>query len=156
MCVNVQFVHAIMSVTFFQSELCWSAFWYCLHSMWQGLCNGTVSTRLSLPSVDCCNSMRWVCCWVPCRQAISIHCCYGATQRSAANERTVMFTAAVDGYGATQRSAANERTVMFTAAVDGWSQTCYIYYCIFYYFVCVFCAFLLLSYVHVYVWLCVF
>ena len=43
-----------------------------------GLCNGTVSVRLSslsVQSVDRCSSLRRVCCCGPRRQAISIDCC---------------------------------------------------------------------------------
>jgi len=49
--------------------------WHCSHSMWQGLCNSTLSTCLSVclsvPSVDAC-MLRWVCCCGPSGQEISI------------------------------------------------------------------------------------
>ena len=42
----------------------------------QGVRNGVVSVRVSVPSVDRCSSeWRRVCCWAPCWQAISIDCC---------------------------------------------------------------------------------
>ena len=38
----------------------------------QGLCNGPMSVRLSVPSsIGCCSSVRRVCCWAPRRQEIS-------------------------------------------------------------------------------------
>ena len=45
------------------------------HSIWQGLRNGSVSIRPSVPCIDCRSSMRWVCRRAPCGQAMSIHCC---------------------------------------------------------------------------------
>ena len=58
-------------------------YWHCLHSMWQGLCNGMVSVLLSVfPAIDCCSSMRRVCCCGPGGQEISIDCCTaGARQQ---------------------------------------------------------------------------
>ena len=51
-------------------------YWHRSHSMRQGLCNGLmVSVRISVPSIDCCSSVWWVCCWAPRRQATSIDCC---------------------------------------------------------------------------------
>jgi len=45
----------------------------------QGLCDGTVSVRMSVclcvPSIDHCSSVRRVCCFGLCRQEISIDCC---------------------------------------------------------------------------------
>jgi len=52
--------------------------WHCSHNIWQGLCNGTVSVHpsvcLSVPAINCCSSMRRVCCCGSGGQEISIDC----------------------------------------------------------------------------------
>jgi len=61
-------------------------YWYCSHSMRQGLCNGTVSLRLSAClfqiSINSCKPLWRVCCRRPGRQDISINS--GGQQRRRA------------------------------------------------------------------------
>jgi len=71
----------------------------------QGLCNGTVSVRLSIQAINRCSSVQRVCCCGFGGQEISIDCCTA-------------------GAAAARRSAANASSVTFTAAVEGWTQTC--------------------------------
>jgi len=54
-------------------------------NMWQGLCNGMLSVRLSarlsVPSIDRCSSVRQVCCCGPGGQEIAIDCCTAGAQQ---------------------------------------------------------------------------
>ena len=73
----------------------------------QGLWNSRVSVMSSVrpsavPSIDSSSSGWQVCCWVPCRQEISID------------------------RGGRRRSIANAGSVVLTAECRGWTQTCYI------------------------------
>jgi len=74
-------------------------FWHCLLSMRQGLCNGTVSVRLSVPFIDHCSSVRRVCCRryrsIAARPAPSSNGA-AAARWSAVKASSVTFTAAVD------------------------------------------------------------
>ena len=72
----------------------------------QGLFNGRMSVRMSVPSIDRCKRVRRVRCWAPRGQEISIDKDAAAARRSAANASSVeLFTA-------------------LTAAVEGLAETC--------------------------------
>jgi len=74
--------------------------WHCLHSMWQSLCNGTVSVRLSVPSINCCMPLQRVYCCGPAGQEILI----AAAQCSAANASSVTLSADVRSWTQTWES----------------------------------------------------
>ena len=89
-------------------------FWHCLLNMRQGLCNGTVSVRLSMPSIDHCSSVRRVCC----RRYRSIAARPAPSSNGAAAARRIAARRPAARRIAARWSAVKANGVTFTAAVD--------------------------------------
>ena len=76
--------------------------------------NGTVSvcSSVCLSHLSIASSVRYVCCWAPRGQAISLDCCTAHMQQAPSSN-----CAAAARRTAARRSAANASSVTFTAAV---------------------------------------
>ena len=68
----VYYIDFGVGLLYYSGFLC---YWHCWRSRRQGLCNGTVSVRLTvcLSHIDRCNPLRRVRCCGPCRQEISMN-----------------------------------------------------------------------------------
>ena len=91
---------------------------YWLHSMQSRVyVKVRASIRLSVPSIDHNSNVWRVCCWVPCRQMISIDSNgwrAPSSNGAAAAQRTAAW-----------RSAAYASSGTFTAAIKGWTPICF-------------------------------